>query len=126
MIGSRTRAWAVLLFVFAAGVLSGVAFERHHAWPAYSVTVGAEQEHAAALAELRDAVGLDEQQMATVHTILADNQKVVQQMWEQLRPEVQMAMQQVHAQIAELLRPEQQERFHEWLMKRRDRAQGLH
>lgn len=125
MIGTRTRAWAVLLFVFAAGALSGVAFERHHSVPVVGALVSS-KEHAAALAELRDAVRLDDQQMTQVHAILAENQKVVQHMWEQLRPEVQVAMQHVHAQIAALLHPEQQQRFHDWINARREAAEELH
>ena len=40
--------------------------------------------------------------------------------WEELRPEVQNAMRQVHTDIGELLHPEQRGRFHEWLIRRRE------
>ena len=45
---------------------------------------------------------------------------MVQLKWEQLRPEVQDAMRQVHIDIAELLHSDQRKRFHDWLTRRRE------
>jgi len=118
MIGPRVRATAALLFVFAAGALAGVFVDRHHHVPA-SGTVSPAQEHDIAIAELAEFLELDDQQVARIHAILDDNQQIVQQMWEQLRPEVQNAMQHVHEQIAAQLHPHQLERFHQWLNRHR-------
>ena len=114
---ARVRAWAVVLCVFGAGVLTGIVIERHRAAPA-SVTLSAEREHAAAMAELRALLELDDQQVAQIEAILSERQEIVDQMWEQLRPEVQAEMRNVHMEIAETLRPEQIARFHEWLVER--------
>lgn len=121
----KLRAVAVLACVFAAGVVAGVAIERHHGI-ALIAGPSPEREHAAVLAEMRQAVGLDDAQMAQIEVIIADNQHLVQQMWEQLRPEVQNAMQHVHMQIAALLRPEQLQRFHEWLQQQGQQGQLRH
>ena len=122
MMGPRARAGTVVVFVFATGVLAGMAYERHFSHRS-GVVLSAAAEHEAAIAELRDVVGLDDSQLAEVHTLLSERQEVVQHMWEQLRPEVQSAMEQVHNEIAELLRPDQLQRFHDWLTQRRE--QGL-
>ncbi len=111
------RAGAVLLFVFAAGVLTGIIFEHKHSFHR-SPPMSAEEEHEAAMAELREVLELDDHQVAQIHAILAERRQHVQLMWEQLRPEVQNAMRHVHKEIAELLRPDQRKRFHDWLIKR--------
>ena len=125
MMGPRARAGAVLLFIFALGVLAGIAYERHHAARPL-VTMSAADEHEAAMAELQELLDLDEDQVVQIHAILAERQQMVQNMWEQLRPEVQNAMRQVHIDIADLLRANQREHFHDWLMRRRAQNQGQH
>lgn len=127
MIGPRVRAGAVLLCVFAAGALAGTGFERHNLGRvAASVSLLGENE--VAISELQDFLGLDDEQAAQVQAILAENQHVVQLMWEEFRPEVQAAMRQVHMEIAALLRPEQAARFHDWIMVHGSRpdSPGLH
>jgi len=90
MIGPRVRAGAVLLCVFAAGALAGTAVERHQLGRvAASVSLLGEGE--VAITELRAFLDLDDEQVAQIHAILADNQHTVQLMWEQFRPEVQAA-----------------------------------
>jgi len=127
MIGPRVRAGAVLLCVFAAGALAGTAVERHQLGRvAASVSLLGEGE--VAITELRAFLDLDDEQVAQIHAILADNQHTVQLMWEQFRPEVQAAMREVHMEIAALLRPDQAERFHNWILRHgpeRD-SLGLH
>ena len=73
---------------------------------------------------LQEFLDLDEQQMEQVHTILADRQDLVQRAWERVRPEVQDAMLEVHEEIAEILRPDQRARYHEWLSRQHDEHQG--
>ena len=74
------------------------------------------------MAELQEAVGLDEQQIEQVHAVLAGRQQLVQRAWEQVRPEVQEAMREIHVEIAALLRPDQRQRYHEWLARQRDES----
>jgi hypothetical protein len=116
MIGPRLRAAAVLLVVFAVGSFAGTAFERHHiVRVAESVSLLGENE--VAMTELSEFLDLDDEQVAQVHAVLAENQHVVQLMWEEFRPEVQAAMREVHMDIAAVLRPDQAERFHAWILR---------
>jgi Spy/CpxP family protein refolding chaperone len=74
--------------------------------------------HETAMAELRSVLALDDAQVAAIETIFAERQKTVQRVWEQLRPEVQHAMADVHHEIDEVLRPDQRDRFLTWLHQR--------
>ncbi len=123
MIAARLRAAAALLFVLGLGFAAGLRFERHRPKPP-PVTLSVAEEHDAAVAELRQDLGLDDAQVAQVHAILTRHHAVVQQSWEHLRPEVETAMRQVHIEIAGLLRPDQRERFHNWLSRRREDNRG--
>jgi Spy/CpxP family protein refolding chaperone len=125
MIGNKVRAGLALLFTFVAGALAGVFFERHRADQALSALSAGEM-HEAAMAELREAVDLDDRQIEQIQAVMAERQEVVQRVWEQLRPEVVNAMQEVHADIAELLRPDQRQRFNEWLIRRHEEDQEEH
>lgn len=122
MTGPRIRAAIALLAVFALGVVAGIWFERHHSasgpWPMTPMT--AAEQHRAAMAELREVLDLDDEQVEQIHAILAERQEVVEKMWELLRPEVQREMRDVHEEIVEILRPEQRERFHDWLLRQRE------
>ena len=81
----------VLGAVFGAGLLGGVALERH--FFAGPPRVASPQEaHASALSSLVEALELDEEQTEQVHEIIAANHRVVQESWEELRPQVQSAM----------------------------------
>ncbi len=124
MIGPRLRAGAVLLVVFAAGALSGTVFERHHIGRV-AASVSLLGENQVAMDELRDYLDLDDEQVAKIHAVIAENQHTVQLMWEQFRPEVQDAMRGVHNQIAALLRPDQAERFHAWLLRHASESDSL-
>lgn len=122
MIGQRLRAGVVLLFVFALGGLSGVVLERHRSVPT-PATLSAAEEHEAAMAELREVLGLDDRQVEQIHAVMAEHQVAVQQAWEQLRPEVQSAMREVHMEIARILRPEQRERYNDWVTRHHDEGE---
>lgn len=116
--GTKLRAGLVLLFVFSAGVLSGILIQHWQAdqpLPALSPL----EAHQAAMTELQEVLQLDDEQMAQIHSILAENRQTVQHMWEEFRPQVHDAIQRVHLEIAELLNPDQRKRYHDWLMKRR-------
>lgn len=88
--------------------------------------MAAAEAHEAVMAELREELELDDEQVEQIHAITVKHQEVVQETWEELRPEVQSAMRQVHVEIAELLRPDQRVRFHEWLMRRREHVESGH
>ena len=113
------RATAVLASVFALGVIAGMAIETHWA-PHSPYGVSATAEHEAAMAELRELLELDDQQVAEIEGVIAQHQRTVELHWEQLRPEVQSAMRNVHQEISELLTDEQRRRFHRWLTDRLD------
>ncbi len=119
----RQRVWAglALVFVFALGAHTGIFFERRHSIPRPTEVTAAEL-HEVAMAELQEVLGLDERQIEQVHAVLAGRQQLVQDAWEQVRPEVQAAMREIHVEIAELLRPEQRQRYHEWLNRQRDES----
>jgi hypothetical protein len=120
VISPAVRATGALVCVFALGVLTGVAFERHSGERRAVVAVGAIADHEARMAELQEFLGLDEEQVRQIDDLMARRQATVQLMWERLRPEVQTAMQDVHAEITELLRPEQRALFHDWLTANRE------
>ncbi len=114
MIGQRLIAGVVLASVFSLGALAGIFYDRHISGPRPTELSGAEM-HEAAMAELQEALGLDEGQIEQIHAVLAGRQQLVEQAWEQVRPEVLNAMREIHVEIAALLRPEQRVRYHEWL-----------
>lgn len=123
MMRQRILAGVVLLFVFVLGALAGVFVERHH-YHSVSRSGGpsAEEVHEVAMAEMQEVLGLDEGQIEQIHAVLARHQQHVQHVWEQVRPQVQSTMNEVHAEIAELLRPEQRERYHEWLTEQSEES----
>lgn len=120
--GPKTIAAMVLVVVFALGGVAGYVLHGHLGAPARAVTfdaVSGAELHARAMGELRQQLGLTDEQVAAIEAIVQDRQEIVQHMWEQLRPQVQAAMSEVHAEIAALLSPEQRERFHAWLQQQR-------
>jgi len=130
MMKQRIVAGVVLLFVFVLGALAGVFVERHHYHSvSRSEGLSAEEVHAVAMAEMQKALELDAEQIEQIHAVLARHQQHVQRVWEQVRPQVQSAMHEVHAEIAELLRPEQRELYHLWLTEQsqesRDEGVGI-
>jgi len=125
MTRQRIVAGVVLAFVFALGAFVGVFVERHHYHSvARSEGPSAQEVHEAAMAELQETLGLDPEQIEQIHAVLARHQDVVQSVWERVRPEVQSAMREVHVEIAELLRPEQRQRYHEWLTGKSEESDG--
>ena len=118
------RASIVLLTVFALGMVAGYAAHDHLQRPLHRDLTGAPsgpELHEAAMREMRELLDLDDEQLEQIHALLAERQETVQRIWEQLRPEVQRAMTEVHEEIASLLRPDQRQRFHEWLLQQRER-----
>jgi len=118
MIGPRVRAAGVLVLVFAAGMLAGMVVDRYRLEPLTAPSAVTHASHDAMMTELRQALDLDEAQMAAVEGVFAAHQQAVQHAWEQLRPEVQEAMVRAHDEVTALLRPEQRERFERWVRER--------
>ena len=123
MSSQSLRAAVVLLFVFTLGGLTGVFIDRHRMAPA-PVELSAEAVHNEAMSELRAVLNLDDDQMAQIHAVLTRHQEDVQRAWEALRPEVSSAMQNVHVEIADLLRPAQRGLYHEWLAQRQQESRA--
>jgi Spy/CpxP family protein refolding chaperone len=120
--GPATRASIVLVAVFGLGAVAGYALHDHlgaSAPPHLAAAPSGAEVHEAAMSELREVLDLDDAQVAQIHALMAERQETVQRIWEQLRPEVQQAMTEVHEDIARLLRPEQRQRFHQWLQQQR-------
>lgn len=119
MTGPGLRAGVVLVCVFLFGAVTGVFIERHHSISTHAPDELSPQEvHEAAMTEMEEVLQLDEEQIEKIHAILADNQAAVQRAWEQLRPHVHEAMNEVHVEIAAVLTPDQRERYHRWLSHR--------
>ena len=120
MIGPPVRAAGVLLCVFAAGVLAGMFVERHSAYPMTAASAPMPVSHETTMAELRKVLELDDRQAAAIERVFTEHQQIVQQAWEELRPEVQEAMFEVHQEILGLIRSDQQVRFRLWLRQRHE------
>jgi hypothetical protein len=120
MTGPRVRATAVLLFVFATGGLTGMLVDRQALGRTSAARAPAPASHQATMAEFRKVLDLDDAQVSAIDGVFARHQRVVQRAWEQLRPEVQEAMFQVHHEVMNLLRPDQQEHFQTWLRQQHE------
>jgi len=121
--GPKLLAAVVVVAVFALGAVAGIAVHGHlgaplHG-PMHQAPATANELHDAAMAELRIQLELTDEQVAAIDSIVARRQETVQRMWEQLRPEVQGAMRDVHEEITALLSPDQRAHFHEWLLAQR-------
>jgi hypothetical protein len=123
MMGQRIWAGTAQLCVLSLGTFAGVFFERHHAVP-QSPDSTAAQLHDTAMSELDELLGLDDEQIEQFHAVLAGRQELVQNAWEQVRPQVTAAMRDIHTDIGELLRPDQRRLYHEWLNRQREEDDG--
>jgi hypothetical protein len=66
------------------------------------------------LDDLQSTVGLNDEQLRSVHIILSQNQEVISSAWENVQPQLSAAVDSVWAQINAVLDPEQAEEFHRW------------
>lgn len=119
MIRQRVLAGVVLVSTFSLGAVTGIFIDRHVAISVSHDELSPNEIHEAATAQMQEVLQLDDEQLAKVHAILADRQELVQRAWEEMRPQVQEAMREVHIEIADLLTPEQRERYHAWLAEQR-------
>jgi hypothetical protein len=114
-----TRAVVALGCVFAFGAGIGMVLQ-HHVFEAHGASSSGQRLHDATMGELRHRLHLDDEQVEQIDAMFAEHQETVHHIWSQMRPEVETAMQRVHAEIGELLRPDQRQLFHEWLMDQRE------
>ena len=82
--------------------------------------------HEAVLQDLQQSVGLDDAQIEQVHAVFVRHQSIVEVTWEAVRPQIEIALEKAHREVAELLGPEQRARYHEWLVARRAGAHRIH
>ena len=124
-VGTRRRAgWSVWLgglSLFVLGAVSGVLFERLHDPAPHRINGGAGDHRDVALEHLRSQLHLDGEQERAVDSALQRHQVLVDEAWSRLRPEVQAAIDSVHAHILTVLRPDQIEAFHRLLSEQEDR-----
>ncbi len=66
------------------------------------------------LDDLRATVDLTDDQLRSVHTILARNQEVITHAWDEVQPRLRAAVDSVWTQISAILDPHQLEGFHRW------------
>ncbi len=97
---------AVALMVI--GAVLGIAADRT-LWHAHGAG-----EHAGMVASLQKDIDLDAEQMHAVQAIMQHHQERVDHAWAVVRPEVRAALDSIERQIAEVLRPDQRDRFHAW------------
>lgn len=64
-----------------------------------------------ALEHLRGELHLDDGQMTTLDSVVREHQVYVDRVWAEARPEIQQAVDSVHAYIESILRPDQREAF---------------
>jgi hypothetical protein len=106
----RVPAWlkgSVLLAVtLAAGVVIGVAYERHHA-PRVVMMTDPQQ----VMQHLHGALDLDSAQQAAIAAIFARRQGAVDSTWHSMQPHMRAALESTHVEIMKVLRPDQVAKF---------------
>jgi xanthosine utilization system XapX-like protein len=100
------RATVLLLITFTAGVMVGVAYDRHLA-PAHAPPADARQ----LVAHLERELKLDSAQRVAMAAILARHQGAVDSAWRTLQPHVGATLDSVHREMMAVLTPEQRARF---------------
>lgn len=71
--------------------------------------------HERALSDFQERLRLDEGQRRDVDSVFRRHQSSVDRAWNTLRPQVQSAVDSVHAHIESILRPDQRAAFRDWL-----------
>ena len=108
---TRVRAIGSLAAVFVLGGAAGIATDR--AWAARQSSALMSDE--ALIAAMRRELALDSTQEQQVRAILARHQREVDSAWTQIRPNVHAAIGMAQMEIAMLLRPDQRQRFRDWI-----------
>jgi hypothetical protein len=107
----RARALWALAATATVGFAAGVAIDR--AWLAPRGRASLSEP--ALLSAMRREVGLDDSQVVAVRAILERHQTAVDSAWQAIRPNVHAAIAAAQLEIAQVLRPEQRERYLRWI-----------
>lgn len=118
----RVRMGVAALSLFVLGAAAGMAFERGRG-PDGLLPHDTARHHVRAMEHLRTELHLDEAQVLTIDSVVREHQIFVDRAWAELRPELQQAVDSVHATIESVLRPEQREGFRRFLERQ---GEGLH
>lgn len=98
---------AVLLVIFAAGVATGIGYERRHGRTHQAMSSAAHD----MIHHLTSELELDSTQQHAIQEILARHQSEVNATWHAMRPHVRATMDSAYREIVAVLRPEQAEKF---------------
>jgi hypothetical protein len=97
---------ALLALTLAAGVVIGIAYERHHS-PRVVMMTNPQQ----VMQHLHNDLGLDSAQQAAISAIFARRQGAVDSTWHSMQPHLRAALESTHVEIMKVLRPDQVEKF---------------
>lgn len=110
--------------ILAIGIVLGVLLDRVILNPSAlaadvpSVEAEVEATHDGFLRELREDLGLTEEQATRVHEIMSRHQAAVNDAWSAVHARLDAAIDSVTAEIEAVLDPSQREGLHEWLIER--------
>jgi hypothetical protein len=108
-----TRAFIGAFALTALGFTMGIATDRLLLNGSTAVETP-EEARTRLLDDLQTTVGLNNEQLRSVHIILSQNQEVIISAWETVQPQLRAAVDSVWTQINAVLDPEQAEKFHRW------------
>jgi hypothetical protein len=97
---------ALLAVTLAAGVVIGIAYERHHA-PRLVMSMDPRQ----VMQHLHSDLGLDSAQQAAIAEIFTRRQGAVDSTWHSMQPHLRAALESTHVEIMKVLRPDQVAKF---------------
>lgn len=98
---------ALLLVIFAAGVATGIGYERRQARSHQPMSSGAHD----MIHHLTSELELDAMQQQAIQEILARHQSEVNSTWRAMRPHVRATMDSAYREIVAVLKPDQAEKF---------------
>jgi hypothetical protein len=98
---------ALLVVIFAAGVATGIGYERRQGRSHQVMSSGAHD----MIHHLASELDLDSTQQQAIKEILARHQSEVNSTWHTMRPHVRATMDSAYREIVAVLKPEQAEKF---------------
>ena len=108
----QTKSILLLLLVFTAGVVMGVVGTRAVLRHAIRQTIAHPDRAQLILeAEVSRRLRLDDDQQAKLHDIMAQAHLQMREIRQQMRPQTQLVVSNVNAQISAMLTPEQSHRY---------------
>ena len=119
--GWRARGVLGALSLLVVGALIGVIGHHFVLGEEGPHPVSEADAHEAAIPAFAEALGLDDEQVAAVHAILARHQAIVTEAWTTLRAHLQRSADSAHGEIEALLSAEQHAKFVEWMERQHPR-----